>query len=249
MPLRRFDSLLSEQLLVEMQSTGITIHVNSIPAKLSKQDDQITFHCEDGNQCRGFDQVLWAIGREPNTKAIGLEATKVATERGYIQVDRFENTSVEGLYALGDVTGKIELTPVAIDAGRKLADRLFGGVADAHLDYTSVPSVIFSHPPIGTVGLTETEAIKKYGHDGIKIYQTRFTDMFHALTERKPKTAMKLIVAGSQEKIIGIHVIGLGADEMIQGFAVALKMGATKADFDATVAIHPTAAEELVTLK
>jgi glutathione reductase (NADPH) len=141
------------------------------------------------------------------------------------------------------------LTPVAIAAGRKLADRLFGGAPDAKLDYETIPSVVFSHPPIGTVGLTEEEAHARFGQSGVKIYTTRFTNMFHALTTRKPRTAMKVVCVGERERVAGIHVFGLGADEMIQGFAVAMALGATKADLDRTIAIHPTASEELVLLR
>ena len=164
-----------------------------------------------------------------------------------IRTDAFQNTTVPGIYAIGDITGEAELTPVAIAAGRKLAARLFLNQADSRLDYDGIPSVVFSHPPIGTVGLTEDEARKRF--DDVKVYATRFTDMYHALTEHRPKTAMKLVCAGANERIVGLHIIGDGADEMLQGFAVALKMGACKADFDRTVAIHPTSAEELVTLR
>jgi glutathione reductase (NADPH) len=163
-------------------------------------------------------------------------------------VDPFQNTSVPGVYAIGDVTGLAELTPVAIAAGRRLADRLFGGQPDARLDYDDVPSVVFSHPPIGIAGLSEPEARARFG-DAVKVYETRFTSLYHGMTRRKTGSRMKLICTGPEERIVGIHVIGIGADELIQGFAVALKMGARKSDLDRTVAIHPTAAEELVTLK
>jgi glutathione reductase (NADPH) len=136
---------------------------------------------------------------------------------------------------------------VAIAAGRHLAERLFNGQAKAKLDYDNIPSVVFSHPPIATVGMTEGEARDQYG--SVKVYQSRFTNMLHSLSEHKPKSSMKLITAGAKEKVVGIHVIGEGADEMIQGFAVAMKMGACKSDLDNTVAVHPTAAEELVLLK
>jgi len=152
-----------------------------------------------------------------------------------------------GIYAVGDVTGKWMLTPVAIAAGRRLSERLFGGKVNLKLDYENIPSVVFSHPPIGTVGQTEAEARRIYGNT-VKIYKTRFTNMYHVLTERKPITAMKLVCEGANERVVGIHIVGMGADEIIQGFAVAVKMGATKADLDSTVAIHPTAAEELVTM-
>lgn len=165
-----------------------------------------------------------------------------------IQTDDYQNTNVPGIYALGDVTGRAALTPVAIAAGRRLADRLFNRQPESRLDYRNIPSVVFSHPPIGTVGLSEDEAREQYGDD-VKVYQSRFVPLYNAVTTDKPHTSMKLVTIGSQEKIVGCHVIGPAADEMLQGFAVALKMGATKKDFDDTVAIHPTSAEEFVTMR
>jgi glutathione reductase (NADPH) len=147
------------------------------------------------------------------------------------------------------VTGQAELTPVAIAAGRRLADRLFGGMADRHLSYDVIPSVVFSHPPIGTVGLSEVEARNRYPEQPLRIYKTEFVSMFYALMDVKPQTAMKLVCVGADERVVGCHVIGPGADEMIQGFAVAVTMGARKRDFDDTIAIHPTSAEELVTMR
>ncbi|KAM6221460.1 glutathione reductase, mitochondrial isoform 4-T4 [Rhynchocyon petersi] len=170
-------------------------------------------------------------------------------DRGHIIVDDFQNTSVKGIYAVGDVCGKALLTPVAIAAGRKLAHRLFECKQDSKLDYDNIPTVVFSHPPIGTVGLTEDEAINKYGKENVKTYSTTFTPMYHAVTKRKTKCVMKMVCANKEEKVVGIHMQGIGCDEMLQGFAVAVKMGATKADFDNTVAIHPTSSEELVTLR
>ncbi|XP_007447684.1 PREDICTED: glutathione reductase, mitochondrial isoform X4 [Lipotes vexillifer] len=170
-------------------------------------------------------------------------------DKGHILVDEFQNTNVKGVYAVGDVCGKALLTPVAIAAGRKLAHRLFECKEDSKLDYDNVPTVVFSHPPIGTVGLTEDEAIYKYGKENVKIYSTSFTPMYHAVTKRKTKCVMKMVCANKEEKVVGIHMQGIGCDEMLQGFAVAVKMGATKSDFDNTVAIHPTSSEELVTLR
>uniref|UniRef100_A0A7N5JKQ5 Glutathione reductase, mitochondrial n=1 Tax=Ailuropoda melanoleuca TaxID=9646 RepID=A0A7N5JKQ5_AILME len=170
-------------------------------------------------------------------------------DKGHILVDEFQNTNVKGIYAVGDVCGKALLTPVAIAAGRKLAHRLFECKEDSKLDYDNIPTVVFSHPPIGTVGLTEDEAIYKYGKENVKTYSTTFTPMYHAVTKRKTKCVMKMVCATAEEKVVGIHMQGIGCDEMLQGFAVAVKMGATKADFDNTVAIHPTSSEELVTLR
>uniref|UniRef100_A0A4X1VSR0 Glutathione reductase, mitochondrial n=1 Tax=Sus scrofa TaxID=9823 RepID=A0A4X1VSR0_PIG len=170
-------------------------------------------------------------------------------DKGHIIVDEFQNTNVKGIYAVGDVCGRALLTPVAIAAGRKLAHRLFECKEDSKLDYDNIPTVVFSHPPIGTVGLTEDEAICKYGKENVKIYSTTFTPMYHAVTKRKTKCVMKMVCANKEEKVVGIHMQGIGCDEMLQGFAVAVKMGATKSDFDNTVAIHPTSSEELVTLR
>jgi glutathione reductase (NADPH) len=190
------------------------------------------------------------VGRRPNTDRINLEATGVDVNAdGKIPVDAFQQTRVPGVYAVGDVGGRFELTPVAIAAGRRLADRLFGGMADRHLPYENIPTVIFSHPPIGTVGLAEHDAVVRYGAENVKVYETRFTPMHYAFTHRKPQCAMKLVLTGPEERIVGCHVIGLGADEMLQGFAVAVRMGATKRDFDDTVAIHPTVAEEMITMR
>ena len=175
--------------------------------------------------------------------------TKVADELGFVMTDAYQETSVPGIYAVGDVTGREQLTPVAIAAGRRLSDRLFGGMTDRHLKYENIPTVMFSHPPIGTVGLTEPQAVLQYGLDQVKVYQARFTPMYYAFTRRKVKTSMKLVVAGPDERVVGCHIIGQGADEMLQGFAVAVRMGATKRDLDDTVAIHPTLAEELVTMR
>uniref|UniRef100_A0AAY4DX91 Glutathione reductase n=1 Tax=Denticeps clupeoides TaxID=299321 RepID=A0AAY4DX91_9TELE len=196
------------------------------------------------------DCLLWAIGREPNTSGLNIREMGVELdEKGHIVVDEFQNTTRKGIYAVGDVCGKALLTPVAIAAGRKLAHRLFEGKPDSRLDYSCIPTVVFSHPPIGTVGYTEEEATKKWGKDNLKIYKTSFSPMYHALTTRKTQCIMKLVCAGAEEKVVGLHMQGVGCDEMLQGFAVAIKMGATKADFDRTVAIHPTSSEELVTLR
>jgi glutathione reductase (NADPH) len=211
---------------------------------------ELMLEAADGRTLGGFDTVLWAIGRLPNVVDIGLESAGIALDaEGYIAVDRYQNTSTAGIYAVGDVTGQAELTPVAIAAGRRLADRVFGGMTDRHLRYDVIPSVVFSHPPIGTVGLSEDEARKRHSDEPISVYQSEFVSMFYALTDVKPQTAMKLVCVGADERVVGCHVIGLGADEMIQGFAVAVTMGARKRDFDDTIAIHPTSAEELVTMR
>lgn len=248
--LRRFDASLRDTLMEEMQKNQINILTSVHLQCIERDGEGLTLCIGNGERITGFETVIWATGRRPYTDGLNLETAGVRTnERGEITVDAFQNTTVPGIYAVGDVTGRLPLTPVAIAAGRRLADRLFGGKPEARLDYANVPTVVFSHPPIGTVGMTEEEARELYGEAGVKVYQTRFTPMYHALTRRRSPTVMKLVTVGEREKIVGCHVIGLFADEIIQGFAVAVKMGATKGDFDNTVAIHPTSAEELVTLR
>ncbi|MCW8949865.1 MAG: glutathione-disulfide reductase [Sedimenticola sp.] len=249
--LRKFDPMLRESLMEEMLNDGVNIIPSSQIERIERADDgTLTLTCSAGGQLQtGFDQLIWAIGRQPSSASLGLENTSVAMdEQGYIKVDEFQNTAVSGVYALGDVTDAPQLTPVAIAAARRLSDRLFGGMLDRRLDYSLVPSVVFSHPPIATVGLTEDEARATHG-EAVKIYQTHFTPMYHAFTDHQTKVAMKLVCVGAQEKIVGCHIIGFGADEMLQGFAVAIRMGATKKDFDDTIAIHPTGSEELVTMR
>ena len=248
--LRSFDAMLREGLMEQMIEDGISIFPSTQVAELEKAEDgSLTLICTKGSRIEGLDAVIWAIGRSPNTDDLNLDATGVIRdEQGYVPTDAFQNTNVEGVYALGDITGREQLTPVAIAAARRLADRLFNNQPERRLDYTNIPSVIFSHPPIGTVGLTETEARDLHG-EAVKIYQTRFTSMQYSFTERKVQTAMKLVTVGAREKVVGCHILGPGADEMLQGFAVAIRMGATKQDLDDTVAIHPTSSEELVTMR
>ena len=244
-----FDAMLRETLMEDMVEAGVNILTHRNVAEVRRDGNALTLVFEDGEQLSGIDSVIWAIGREPNTQTLNLGVAGVETNpRGFLQTDTFQNTNVANIYAIGDITPTPALTPVAIAAGRRLADRLFGGMANRHLDYSDIPTVIFSHPPIGTVGLSEAQAREIHG-DGVKVYQTRFTPMGQAFSPRPTKTAMKLVTVGEQEKIVGLHVIGDGADEMLQGFAVAIKMGATKKDFDDTVAIHPTSAEEFVTMR
>ncbi|KAL2077506.1 hypothetical protein ACEWY4_027010 [Coilia grayii] len=257
--LRNFDSLISANCTKELEKSGIEIWRNSQVKSVKKTQHglEVTLATKDpetkGEKIGTIDDVdclLWAIGREPNTSGLNLSQIGVKTdERGHIVVDEFQNTSRPGVYAVGDVCGKALLTPVAIAAGRKLAHRLFENKPESRVDYSNIPTVVFAHPPIGTVGLTEEEAIKSWGKDNLKIYQTSFTPMYHAITARKSQCVMKLICAGTQERVVGLHMQGLGCDEMLQGFAVAIKMGATKADFDNTIAIHPTSSEELVTMR
>lgn len=247
--LTNFDVMLGKSLMREARAQGMIIQERAIPAALRAVSGKKALVTEDGREFAGFDCVLWAIGRDANLAGLNLEASGVATgDLGFISTDEFQNTNAAGIYAIGDVTGRAALTPVAIAAGRRLSDRLFGGNPTRHLDYNFIPTVIFTHPPIGTVGATEAEARAQYG-DTVKVYVADFTPMYHALTTRKTHTDMKLVCVGPEQRIVGCHILGLGADEMLQGFAVAIRMGATKADFDDTVAIHPTSAEELVTMR
>ena len=250
-PLRNFDPMMVETLVESMQQDGITLHTHAIPKEVVKNaDGSVTLHLEDG-RAQTVDCLIWAIGREPTTDKINLHAAGVeANERGFIKVDKYQNTNVPGIYAVGDIIeGGIELTPVAVAAGRRLSERLFNNKPNEHLNYNLVPSVVFSHPPIGTVGLTEPQAIEQYGAENVKVYKSSFTSMYTAVTQHRQACRMKLVCVGKEEKIVGLHGIGFGVDEMIQGFAVAIKMGATKADFDNTVAIHPTGSEEFVTMR
>ena len=247
--IRSFDSMLGEQLMEAMQKDGVSIDTRVIPSSVEQTDDGLVLHAEDGRTFGPVDCLLWAVGRSPNVASLELGNAGVQSDdNGFILTDDFQQTNVENIFALGDVTGRPALTPVAIAAGRRLADRLYGGMDGRHLDYKLIPTVVFSHPPIATVGMTEDAARAEYG-DAVKVYSSGFTPMYYALGDKKQRSVMKLVVAGDDERVLGCHVIGEGADEMMQGFAVAMRMGATKADFDDTVAIHPSNAEELVTMR
>jgi glutathione reductase (NADPH) len=246
-----FDLMLREALMEHMRAAGMRFVTNTPLIELERERQGIlALTGENGARLSGFDTVIWAVGRAPTTHGLDLTATGLTPDTlGFLATDGYQQTEVPGIYAIGDVAGRVALTPVAIAAGRRLADRLFGGMKDRRLVYENIPTVIFSHPPIGTVGLTEAEAVVRFGVAAVNVYQTRFTPLYHAFTTRQIKTAIKLVVVGPDEKVVGCHVIGPGADELLQGFAVAVRMGATKRDFDDTVAIHPTVAEEVVTLK
>ena len=248
--LREFDSMLGSELMAAMTGQGIQVHTQSQPQSLQLTDSgQLRLALAHDNQISDLDCVLWAIGRRPKTQNLGLDLAGVAlSEKGFVVTDAWQKTSADHIFAVGDVTGRAQLTPVAIAAARRLSDRLFDGQSDRKLDYDCIPSVVFSHPTIGTVGLSEDEARKIYG-DAVKIYESRFTPMFYALTDHKQQTHLKLVTVGAEEKIVGCHLFGDASDEILQGFAVAIRMGATKKDLDDTMAIHPTSAEELVTMK
>jgi glutathione reductase (NADPH) len=247
--LTHFDEMLGKSLMREMRTAGMTVHEHVVVQAVAEHAGRKTLVAADGREFSGYDALLWAVGRAANVA--GLELERAGLEPGadhFIATDEFQNTRVPGIYAIGDVTGRAALTPVAIAAGRRLSDRLFGGQPERRLDYHNIATVVFTHPPIGTVGMSESEARATFGA-AVKVYVADFTPLYHALTTRKTHTDMKLVCVGPEQKVIGCHVIGTGADEMMQGFAVAIRMGATKRDFDDTVAIHPTGAEELVTMR
>ena len=250
-PLKNFDEMLSETLLEQMKLFELDVRVKTRILAIEKTADKtLSIQLDDGQVIRDVDCLIWATGRAPMTDNLGLENTDVQlNDNGTILVDEYQKTTVDHIFAIGDVTGAAQLTPVAIAAGRRLARRLFNGEHQLKLDTKMIPTVVFSHPAIATVGLTEKEAIENYGRDRIKIYQSRFTPLFSAISGFRLATVMKLIVLGAEETVIGCHLIGLDADEILQGFAVAISMGATKQDFDNTIAIHPTSAEELVTMR
>lgn len=251
--LRSFDPTLHDILTPWMERTGIKIHKHSNVTKVEGEKGQtLTVHTDKEGAIE-VDCLLWAIGRRSNTESLGLQDVGVEIDRkGDIVVDDYQNTSTKGIYAIGDVQGKALLTPVAIAAGRRLSNRLFGPekFKGDKLSYNNIPTVVFSHPPIGTVGLTEPEARQLYGDD-VKIYKSSFRSLYFSQIdeEHKEPTVYKLIVVGEEERVVGVHMIGQGSDEALQGFAVAVKMGARKKDLDDTVAIHPTSAEELVTMR
>ena len=250
-PLRSFGPMLSEALVESMATDGPSLHINSTPQAVEKNTDgSLTLKLENGESYE-IDTLIWAIGRKPSTGNIGLENTQVKlNDKGYVIVDEQQNTTNPGIYCVGDIIqGGVELTPVAVKAGRLLSERLFNGMTDAKMDYKLIPTVVFSHPAIGTMGLSEPEAIAEYGEDNVTVYVSGFTSMYTAITAHRQACKMKLVCAGPDEKVVGIHGLGYGMDEILQGFGVPMKMGATKKDFDAVVAIHPTGAEEFVTLK
>jgi glutathione reductase (NADPH) len=248
--LGEFDSLLKTTLFEELQKSGIELRTNSEITTITR-DEANLLSIED-NQNRGMtglDQVIYAVGRSPDLESLKLNKAEVElNSRGFIETDVYQYTNQPHIFALGDITGRAPLTPVAIAAGRRLADRLYDNQSGRHLDYELIPTVVFSHPPIATIGKTEAQAQSEFG-DRVKIYQTHFNAMYNVISGNEVPTAMKLVCLDEEEKIIGCHLIGPAVDEMLQGFAVAIRMGACKKDFDDTVAIHPTSAEELVTMR
>ncbi len=248
--LRNFDAMLGEAAVTALRESGVNVVTGvRLHALTRAGSGALTLSLESG-PLGPFDAVVWATGRVPQVQELGLEQAGVALDaQGFIATDKFQETGVRGVYAIGDVTGRAQLTPVAIAAGRRLSDRVFGGQAGRHLDYENIPTVIFGHPPLGTVGLSEEEAVKRFGAGEVRTFRASFVPLYHALTRDKVRVEMKLVTTGPEQRIVGLHVAGAGADEMLQGFAVAVRMGATKKDFDDTVAIHPTSAEEFVTMR
>jgi glutathione reductase (NADPH) len=248
--LGEFDSLVKSTLFDALQKSGIILKTNTqITAIQQQSDGLLTVEDNQGQSQADLDQVIYSVGRNPDHAGLKIENSGVMLDKhGYIPTDLYQNTNLAHMFALGDITGRAPLTPVAIAAGRRLADRLYDGQSYRHVDYENIATVVFSHPPIGTVGLSEEAAIAQHG-DAVKIYQTQFTAMYNSISDHSVPTAMKLVCLGTTEVVIGCHVIGPGADEMLQGFAIAIRMGATKKDFDDTIAIHPTSAEELVTMR
>ena len=249
--LKSFDDMLGEATLDMLREEGVQIVTHASPAALARgAGGALELAARDGRGLGPFDCVLWAVGRMAAVEDLALAKAGVALDiQGFIATDTYQASSAPGIYAIGDVAGRAQLTPVAIAAGRRLSDRLFGAHSDRHLDYENIPTVIFGRPPIGTVGLTEKAARERYGADSITVFRSSFVPLYHALSTAKRRCEMKLVTAGPEQRIVGLHVVGAGADEMLQGFAVAVRMGATKKDFDDTVAIHPTSAEEFVTMR
>ncbi len=248
--LNSFDAELSELLAEDYRQSGVHLHFGHRLQSLERHgESQLRLRDADGNASEPFDTVLFATGRQPNTDGLHLDRAGIATDaHGHVVVDAWQATNVDGVYAVGDVTGQLALTPVAIAAARLLMDRLFGGQPDAKLDYTNVPTVVFSHPPIATVGLTELEARAQHG-DAVQVFRSGFRPMLYALADVPQRSLFKLVCLGEERRIVGIHLLGEGADEIMQGFAVALKRGITLDDLHDTVAIHPTSAEEVVLMR
>ncbi|HER26545.1 MAG TPA: glutathione-disulfide reductase, partial [Rhodospirillales bacterium] len=245
MILRGFDNDVRRALADEMGKRGVTLRMASVVKRIERNGDQYAVTLHDG-EILDTGLVMYATGRRPNTTDIGLQDVGVQiNDKGAVVVDDYSRTSVDNIWAVGDVTDRINLTPVAIAEGAALAETLFND-NPTRVDHTNVPSAVFSSPPIGTVGLTEEQARAEY--DGVDVYVSTFRPMKHTLSGRDEKTLMKLIVDRATDRVVGCHMMGLDAPEIIQGLGVALKCGATKAQFDATVGIHPSAAEEFVTM-
>lgn len=245
--LRGFDQDVRDTLALEMQKKGIDIRLNiNVTELIRHSEGHITLKLDNGEELQA-DTVMFATGRVPNVRGLGLQDAGVnALPGGMIPVNEYSRTNLQNVYAVGDVTNRVNLTPVALMEGHAFADSEFGG-KPRPVNHGFIPSAVFSHPPVATVGFSEAEAAVRYGE--LEIYKSVFTPMKYTLSGRQEKTMMKLIVQSSTDKVIGLHVVGLDAPEIVQGFAVAIKSGLTKQQFDSTTGIHPTAAEELVTMR
>lgn len=248
--LESFDEDLTAQLVEDQRQHGIHTRFGfSLQSVHAAGEGKVVLRDAEGVQTDAFDQVIFATGRRPASEGIGLDTVGVERDpRGHVLVDARQRTNVDGVCAVGDVTQNVALTPVAIAAARRLMDRLFGGQPEAELDYSDIATVVFTHPPIGRIGLTESEARALHG-DAVKVYRSGFRPMLHALADSPQRSLFKLVCVGDDEQVAGIHLLGEGADEILQGFAVAMKRGLRKRDLDDTVAIHPTSAEELVLMR
>lgn len=248
--LKGFDADVVERLQGNMHQSGIALHFGYSLAALEAGGGGVHLREREGDAGQPFDAVIFATGRRPNVDGLGLEAAGVRVdEAGRVVVDEWQDTSAERIHAVGDVTGRLALTPAAIAEARRLMDRLFGGETDARVDHVMAPTVVFSHPPLGKVGLTEAEARARFGGDAVSCHSTTFRPMLHALADVQQHSMFKAVCVGEEKRVVGLHLVGEAADEILQGFAVAVKMGATLADFHATLAIHPTSAEEIVLLR
>jgi glutathione reductase (NADPH) len=249
-PLRAFDDMIVKAMQELIKAKKIKLYKNHNVEKITRTSQKkLTLHCNKNKKITNLDSVLFAIGRHPCTKNLNLRVAGVNLNKDkYIATDKYEVTNVPHIYAIGDVTGKKFQTPVAVAAGRILASRIFGGKKKAFLDYGNIPTVIFTHPPAGSVGLTEKQAVEKYSQKNLVVYESHFASLFYALCKKKPLSHIKLITLKKSGKIVGCHVIDKHADEIMPGVAIAIKMGATKTDFDNTIGIHPTSAEELLTM-
>jgi glutathione reductase (NADPH) len=245
--LRGFDEDVRAHVRSEMEMAGITILTGCTVNKIDKRNNELTTHLSNGSSIAS-NQVMFAIGRHPNVGGLGLEKAGVAINpnNGGIAVDNFSRTSVPNIYAIGDVTHRINLTPVAIREGHAFADTVFGN-RKVKVDHSNIPTAVFSQPEVGTVGLTEEQARAQFSH--VDVYKTAFRPIKSTMSGRDTRVLMKLVVDGVTDRVLGCHIVGDSAAETIQAVAIAVKMKATKADFDATIALHPTAAEELVTMR
>lgn len=243
-----FDQIISENITAQYRDS-VSLLTEDEAVSVKKVNGALEIKTQSGRTVE-TDQIIWAIGRTPYTASLNLEKTNVQVdEAGAITVDKYQKTTADGIYAVWDVVNLKNLTPAAITAGRRLSERLFNQQANSYLDYSQIPTVVFTHPEIGSVGLTEAEAVHQFGAKQVRVYESNFTPMRDALSESSQKSHFKLVCAGADERVVGLHGIGEGMSELLQGFSVAIRMGATKQDFDQTVAIHPTQAEEFVTMR